>query len=435
MNQGNLVALCIRNGLDFGMRATAILGLTFLLIGGCSRKCESDYEIIREDSVRWFGTNNYDDKIISTTQFLEHFRDSYHNTIAKSVHPDFREQFSLWNTNLEADVIFSTSMECVLHFKPSRTNSLRVQCTPYPVQVSLFGGMGTSDSDFTMAPPDHDLLFRYTNGRQGMFILNGTPLLLQDLYLAASHPKLFEMHEYDIVMTHEVRVILTSLVVSNPISRTMDLRGYTFFTGAKDFGSAIPAKAELLGEEVAQGQIQALFIASEFFRGSLVESRLKAISERILERRERQKSGKEAYSYWEFLRDKDELINHAKRFGLADSYAENFFQDYETHENRNVVFWRFRSHLGFMWQWACAGLVCLISTHLAIRLKSGMLRNWGMGVCLAAVLCVNGFVFDKRPELLTIGYWVLLGALFLLSVIPLSRKLFEEAAKKSNASR
>ncbi len=398
----------------------------------CSRHNENEYHVIRNESFSNL-TEDREIKLASTIQFLTGLINSYRSNIVNSVQPDFYDRFDFMNTNVSARVIFSTSSECLLNFHPSRSNSLTADCTDYPVQASLFAGLGTTNDEAgKLTVLKTEFLSLYEN-ESNLSLFNLGPIFYlkaTNIFFGSAFPKVFRIGGTNIIMTHGFRFKLyANPLDTNSLLRTFNMPDYSIFTGGKDFRWAIPDTAEILGQLLSQDVMKELFLNSDSFRAALAEPKLKEIAEKISMAEEQRKVGKD-YPFWKFLRDKDKLVDVAKKAGLTEAYADDFFKDFETNRLSGALFWTYHSNKNFMWQWFYAGLIFLVLSQLTIRLKSKPLRNWSMGIILIAIVCVTGFAFNRMPNTLTFEYWILPGVVFLFAGLPLSWKLYKEASKK-----
>src|SRR4029453_8023882 len=93
----------------------ALLGASLLtLIQSCSKG--TDYVIIRSPGLARF-TNDFEGRITSTLQFLHEFVRG-DSAVVSNVHPEFRGNFPLFQTNFEARVWFSAMAESCIYVAP-----------------------------------------------------------------------------------------------------------------------------------------------------------------------------------------------------------------------------------------------------------------------------------------------------------------------------
>ena len=314
-----------------------LIGFALLVIStfalGCKKENGYRTEVIVCNPSLNQCTNDFEGRINTTTQFLASFIDSYRRMVKSSVRKEFYEKFPFLVTNLGSRVLFSEMAETMLTIHPSRTNSLTVDCVHLPAQLVVFSGL-ESDSKLRLLISEEDLLRQYrANG--GFFTLpERASSFVSRIAFVSGMPKLATVPSNSLLLVQEIGFVLTNA----SLSRTLRIDDVAIFTGGLDFGATLSIATEF-GKTFAEFDITDLFMSSELFRASLAHPELKTIAEEIVKKSERKKSGGEEYAYWQFLSDKNRLVEAAKRWGVSTAYADDFFRDYRSGESGETLFW------------------------------------------------------------------------------------------------
>jgi hypothetical protein len=320
-------------------------------------------------------------------------------------------------------VFFSDVSESFLYLYPSSSNSLSVDCSRYPAQMALFAGLDSGDPN-VLRGSEAEALKRYAE-TVGFISATSSWGFLKDLTFELTSPKLVTLSEDSLFGLYQVTVLITNA----PGSRLIQVDKLGILTGSRDFAYAFTI-ASYFGKAFAEREIMDLYVSSEFFRASLVHEKLKAIATEILERRERDKSGKEDYPYWQFTLHRKKLTDEARKAGLTDSYAENFFLDLEARREHRMLLWPFISSLGFIFQWSLLNVVAVVFSLWFRNLRRTKRWHWYNGLFVAGVFGINAWAFGMKPDFTPLVKCTIPAVLFLITFLPLSWRQFEHLTKK-----
>lgn len=385
--------------------------------------------VILRPSVQRCG-KNFDEEIQTTQIFVEKFVNSYREFIKREINPKFKDLFALAKgKNLSAIVFFSAVSEALLCIYPSNQNELIVECSQYPVQMSVLSGIEEENSEAHLTMPYEEALKKYNN-EEGLIRVSIHTCMISNLTLSSDYPKIFSFSENSLITLSNVRIEIKG---SDEEARSVDIETVGFLTGEKNFSFAI-GRAEELGRYVAEGNILHLFITSEFFRTALLDEHLSMIAKEINQNLSRvEKDDTFTYSFWEFKEDVLKLKEEAERYGIDASYIDDLLIFPANQPKDGFLFRYCPNYFWFSVQWSIINISLLVLFVVLITLKLkwenskiAVLINklWAK---LTILLSINVWVFYKKPEYMGIKYWIVPGvffiACFLLTVLkPEGRK-------------
>ena len=180
---------------------------------------------------------------------------------------------------------------------------------------------------------------------------------------------------------------------------------------------------------MAEIEIKTLLIKSEFFRLSLADKKLRPKAEDIIQKKTRSEKDKSyQYPLWEFKKDVFELKKEAKQVGVDISYVDELLKETSQKTESGTLFVYYQNAKGFMLQWSLMNLCFLVILAALTFIKYGntpllilatkFLSVLGTNLSIILLLTVtNGWVFSRKPESLTVMYWVLPCILYISCIV------------------
>ena len=183
--------------------------------------------------------------------------------------PGFSVGLPLLETNVSVNLIYSEQADCFFIFYPSNKNELIIEPTALPAQLVVFdkADLDGSNLDSTI----RSLLPRYQDWTAPMEIQKVAGI--QGLTFQADVPlyPTFKWFRFD--PHSSVGIVDVAFKNTNTVTHTIDLlfsstNNIGIFTSDKAFAS-IRDQAIILGERIAQGQIEELVTSSQYFQNCL----------------------------------------------------------------------------------------------------------------------------------------------------------------------
>ncbi len=362
---------------------------------------------------------DFTNEIQTTKTFVENFINSYLNLIQKEVNPTFRDSFVLVKSkHLSARAIFSTVNETFLHIYPSMENEFIVDCTKYPVQMSLFSGLDIENSGATLTMPYEEALNNYKKQEGAVNFKEAGMIVNMGLNIPYYNPKVFSFDINSLAIIVDVGVGMRN--ADNQVIRNILLEPVCILTGERDFSFAIN-KASKLGRWLAITEILQLFKDSELFRAALADKRLAGMAEKIQSNISRaEKDSSYEYPLWQSKKDMADLENEAKKYGLDANYPRDLLTYPANKPKDGVLLWYYKDYFGFSLQWSVINIILILLTVffalLKYKLKVVAFINT-MWVKSIILIIINGWVFRERPKYMDFKYWIIPGILFSLCFI------------------
>lgn len=362
---------------------------------------------------------DFGQKIQSAKSFSENLINSYLEILDKEIHSTFRSHFTLGKSNhISVRSIFSSVRESVIYIFPAEKSELAVDCTKYPIQMTLLSGLDSPNHDTKLMIPYEEAIEKY-NKFPVMFNLKENSLFyISKLTLNTGVPKVFEFGRHSIVTLYQVRFELRQ---NEQTVRTVDVDAVGILTGEDDFSWALE-KAREIGANLIVFEIMELLESSPYFREALAHPKLKTKAEEIQRKRSRaEKDPSFEYPYWQFKSDISKLTQEARKLRIDTSYVEELLKDPSLKPHDGNLLWYYSNCSEFMLQWVFINSILLLLIVLLLLLKHKdkhiieiALGSYKKGILPAIILTINGWIFWVKPNGAGILYWVLPGAVLLI---------------------
>ncbi len=296
-----------------------------------------------------------DISVKSATSFLDAFVSKYVSMLKKHVHPDFHDKFTLPpNKSVSAKAFFSTSGEAFLYLYPSIDPTIEAQWSKYPLQFSIFAGLGAVGSKTKLLVEESQLENSYKTLKPAFRLADNIHITISKLTLSSPSSKFFDFGKCSMVGFNDM-----SFQVND---RNTPIEFFGFLTGDSDFGCVLHFASEL-AESFVTLEMQELFKKSEFFRKSLAHERLRPEAEKIKAHIERaQKDQTFNYPVWQMEKEVKNLRDLAIQWEIDVSYVDKLLMSIKP-MNGNLLGY-YSDAPGFMGQWILANAFLLFSVSL-----------------------------------------------------------------------
>jgi hypothetical protein len=247
----------------FPALAAALIVCCLLL---CGASCASNKTYKVDDITRHPSVANckrpLDHDFESSRLFSERFINAYLNVLRREVKPNFYHSFYLGKEPFQIKAIFSSDSESFIHISPGANNELQVQCVEYPVQMSLFTGLGIEGQNARLKISPEDALKMY-QAIPGIFAAadEDSVFYAYDFTLDLARPKAINVSKRSIAVLMNVRILTTKI---NPKLSPVVFDHINFINSDKDFSWALE-KADETATDIVTTEMQELFNQSEFF--------------------------------------------------------------------------------------------------------------------------------------------------------------------------
>jgi hypothetical protein len=273
------------------------------------------------------------------------------------------------NKKIAVRAIFSSQNECSINFFPSEKNDMEVYLVKYPVQLSLFSGIGLGHSNISLNVPYEEALIQYAKATPMFrFGKDDIHMTVENLTLSTPFPKVFTFAKNSIAILEHVSIELRQSDDTNPPRQIIPY--VALLTGERDFSFAID-KGKELGQELAEQEIRELFISSKFFRQALVYEKLIPVARDISNKVSRaQKDPSFEYPYWQFKKDVEKLKELALQSGTDATFIGELFRDQRTRPHDGFLLWYYPDYLRFSIQWAVINVVLFAGSVILYLLRN-----------------------------------------------------------------
>lgn len=392
------------------------------------------------ESVIQLGVHRIEDhSVAALKEFAEALINEYSRIIDTETNSAFRNQFRLWKDALSVKAIFSRFSECLIYIYPSEKRQVLIEFIDLPVQTSFLNGLidferpdRVTDTSLVRLTVPHEEAIRYyaeTPGRMGsessgIRITGEGTWRFKDVEKMLTLPKdtLFGFYNHAIKVDNTSPAFVQTY--GRPVSFELKLKGPLLFAAAIDF-SLVHDDAKKLGRQLAESDIKVLFEKSEFFRQSRAHSVLETKASEIAQKYSRTRTDPSyEYPLWEFKKDLFELKAVAQKSGVDASYVDDLLKVTAVQDGHLV--WYYPNRIAFMWQWVGLNVVLLCFLLVFQLVQSHNPSAWPSMLSTLKTLkanvwlpllpfVINSWAFYRAPVALTVVYWLLPGALFLIS--------------------
>lgn len=409
-------------------------------------KMAHEYEVVYNKGSN-YSQNDYHENVTDGVKFISVFVSEYKKVIDQEVHSKFKSDFQLLNKNsVGAKLVISSFGESLIYIFPNTKNKITVDLIDFPVQSAL--GYGAIDlnnpenaidlSKFVLTLPFKDAMEAYNaqpgsisigEGFGGGFVFVGTGSVGYN-----GTTKLFKFPRQAVVgfaVTHSIIFDNSTphyvAIYGRPGHHEFPLKGPLLLSSENTFNWTFDI-AKNLGKDLAEIEIKNLLTNSEFFRLSLADKKLRPKAEDIVQKRARSEKDKSyQYPLWEFKKDVFELKEEATKINIDGSYVDEILRESSLKPMDGTLFFYYPNAMGFTWQWILMNLCFLLILAVLAFIKYGdisllVLATRAISVLgtnlsiISLITIANGWVFSKKPESLTITYWILPSIIYMLCI-------------------
>ena len=387
----------------------------------------------------------YRKNISDAINFVKIFMNEYDKIIEQEVSIKFKNQLKLVQKGfVGVKIVISSFGEALLYFFPNDQNEIIIDIIDFPVQPAFTYGfidinnpkenIDLQKVKIHVPLPDAIKQYKAESGWMKfsceeddggiLFVGRGSgKLILKNTHKIASMPN------------HTILGLINTVIFDNSSQHYIDvhgkagrheynIEGLLLIISENTFDWSFNV-AKKIGGNLAEMDIKDLFTNSEFFRLSLAEEQLRPKAEIIAQKKARsEKDTTFAYPLWEFKKDFLELKKDAEQIGIEISFIDELLVDTSLKNHDGILFRYYSNSKGFMLQWATMNLIFLIILAALTLIKvnglpvlsfaTQIFSNLSLNISIITLLILaNGYVFTKKPEGLTIDYWVLPTLLFL----------------------
>lgn len=375
--------------------------------------------------------SNFDKEFNKSIQLAKLFSESVINSYFDFLHAEvnaiFLDSFALTTEgNLSVNLLLSTEDdEAFIHLSSGLKNELHVKVTRLPTQVALFSQLDDPGKEHPEGSSLNRILEGYSNLPYAIGTLDdedSSVIYLSDVTVRSWSPILFYLIPRSIAVLKD---FTSKLRVSDSTEFIRKFGDIAFLCGEEGYGWALK-KCREIGEELANLQIQALFMSSPLFRKALAHDTLSTIARMIKEKASRSVEDLSFdYPIWEIQMDMQELKELAQYYGVGDTLYTRELLLYESKRTRNgTLLWYYGGYVQFTVQWLLlnfALLVCLyLIRHFGSRIRSIYWNRVQYLFGSTLIIAPNGWAFLAMPDGMNFYYWLLPGFLFIACLLQLS---------------
>ncbi len=394
-----------------------------------------------------YSKNDYHENITDGVKFIKIFVTEYKKVIDQEVHSKFKGDFQLLkNNSVGAKLVISSFGESLIYIYPSTKNQIIVDSIDFPVQPAFaYGAIDLNNpektidlSKFELKLPFNDAINAYNDqpgsitigeGYGGGFVFGGPGSVGYN-----GTTKLFKFPRQAIVgfaVTNSVIFDNSTphyvAIYGRPGHHEFNLKGPLLLSSENTFDWTLEI-ARKLGKDMAEIEIKNLLTNSEFFRLSLADKKLRPKAEDIVQKRTRSEKDKSyQYPLWEFKKDVFELKEEAKKINIDSSYVDEILKETSLKPMDGTLFFYYPNARSFAWQWFLMNMCFLLILVVLAFTKYGDIQLLvlttraitvlGTNLSIITLITIaNGWVFSKKPESLTIIYWILPCTIYLLCI-------------------
>lgn len=379
---------------------------------------------------------DYKKNVKDGVTFIKTFIIEYCKVIDQEVHRKFIGEFMLRKQDsISAKLVISSFGESLIYLFPDSQNQVFIDCIDFPVQTALaYGFINLCDpktkvnlSKVHLKMPLPNAIKEYnsepgritiTEGNGGAIFSSGGTLVFENVH------KIFSFQRQTILG------LMSNLVFKNSSPLYVQVYGHAgsqeintsqgllMLSSENTFNWSFKI-ATKLGIETAEIELKKLITDSEFFRLFIADNKLIPKAEGIIRKQERAIKDKSyQYPLWEFKKDVSELRDEAKHIGIDSSYVDELLKEPSLKPTHGILFAYYPNARGFMFQWVLMNFVffsilvvlTLIQKYGNIQLLSLAMRAFsafGINFSIIALMTIaNGWVFSKKPESITVAYWI-----------------------------
>jgi len=153
-------------------------------------------------------------------------------------------------------------------------------------------------------------------------------------------------------------------------------------------------------------QLQEYYVESELFRKALIHPKFKNMASEIMQRRAEANNKVKEYPQWEFERDTNKMRAIAKENNFSENYVDEIIKDPQYYPISGVLLFYYSNKKAFMFQWCLINIILFISICILNYLElldKATLR----AVLLTVLLTINGWIYKKKSEMVSMEYWIL----------------------------
>lgn len=405
-----------------------------------------EYEVVYNNGSN-YSHNDYHENVTDGVEFIKIFVSEYKKVIDQEVHSKFKSDFQLLNKNsVGAKLVISSFGESLIYIFPNTKNQIIVDPIDFPVQSAFaYGAVDLNNpakaidlSKFEIKLPFNDAINAYNaqpgsitigEGFGGGFVFGGTGSVGYN-----GTTKLFKFPRQAVVgfaVTHSIIFDNSTphyvAIYGRPGHHEFPLKGPLLLSSENTFNWTFDI-AKKLGKDLAEIEIKNLLTNSEFFRLSLADKKLRPKAEDIVQKRARSEKDKSyQYPLWEFKKDVFELKEEATKINIDGSYVDEILKETSLKPMDGSLFFYYPNAMGFTWQWILMNLCFLLILAVLAFTKYGdvpllalttrVVSVLGANISVISLITIsNGWVFSKKPESLTITYWILPSVIYLLCI-------------------
>ncbi len=394
-----------------------------------------------------YSKNDYSENVADGVKFISILVREYSKVIDHEVHSKFKGEFQLLKQNsIGAKIVLSSFGESLIYIFPDTQNMVIVDCIDFPVQTALAYGFidlnnpmdAVNLSKIELKIPFSDAINAYnsepgritiTEGYGGSNLFGGTGAVSFE-----NVSKIFSLQRETIIgfgITPRITFKQSSphylSIYRRPGYHEFNLKGLLLISSENTFDWAFQI-AKKLGAQTAEIEIKNLLTKSEFFRLSLADRQLRPRAENIIQKKERsEKDQSYQYPLWEIKKDIFELREEAKQLGIDSSYIDELLKEPSLKPVDGTLFVYYPNAKGFMLQWSLMNLCILILLAMLTLIRHGdtpllllIMRAFSVISTnlsiIALITLANGWVFSKKPESLSVTYWILPSLLYFLCI-------------------
>lgn len=389
-----------------------------------------------------YSKNDYKNNVSNSVEFIKTLRMEYAKLIDREVHRKFKREFKLFKQDsIGAKLVISSFGDSLIYIYPNTINQIIVDCIDFPVQTAFAHGfidLNTPNKEVNLRQvelkiPVPEAIEKYKSEPGHIIIADGNWIIF-----SGGGNIIFE--NINKLFTFEGKSIIG--IVSNIGFKHSDPdyiqkygsmgyhqyknQGLLMISNQNCFDNSLQIAMDL-GKEMAEIEIKDLLTKSDFFKLSLDEKRLRPKAEDIIRKTTRSEKDRSfLYPLWEFKKEVGELKTEANQIGIDSSYVDELLKDPSLKSTDGFLFVYYPNARGLMLQWFIMNLIFL-NILSVLTLKYGnysplilAMRNIsliGTNISiLSLITSANLWVFYKKPESVTIMYWILPGILYLLCI-------------------
>lgn len=342
------------------------------------------------------------------------FLTSYNDTLMSKVHKSFWSDFYFYkNYRFKTDIIVSSSQQTLIYIEQSDKSNYATNIFFTDKNPVLY--IQELKNNVHITPASYKSFYYVPKGFYmtiSRLTLEGTPI-----------PVTIEEKSFVVLFDYCIRF---EGPVQNQFVST-EFPGMSFLIGSnkkEDFNKLFIKAAS----DNFNSQLQKYYLESELFRKAFVHPFFKKITSEIKQRQSEALNHTIEYPPWEFERDINKMRAIARENSLSENYVDEIIKDPQYYPISGILLFYYSNEKAFMLQWCLINIILL--AFIFVLSFSKLLEIVKIQSLLSAViLAINAWVFYKRPDLISIEYWITPCILGIASYILLYFQQIKKAIK------